>query len=159
LAAGEKIPASALRPRLAHLADTVLNDAGHAARHLEAARAAETPEELSFNLRHVMRHLASVTEHGRKLVDALDEYDPAIGAETGKLRDATRDYADPYVTERWDDAGWRSAAMGRRRLCSWRARWTGPGRSGSARLRSGPTVTARRMSSSAGRAAGAGPSS
>lgn len=61
------------------------------------------------------RHLASVTEHGRKLVTALAEYDPGIGEETGKLRDVTRDFGDSYETERWDDAGWRSAAMGRRR--------------------------------------------
>jgi hypothetical protein len=102
----ESVPAADLTARVSHLADTVLNEAGHSFRHLEAAKAAGSPESLEYNLAHLDHHLGEVIEHGRKLVTALAEFDPAgVGAETGRLREVTREYE-----KGWQEARARFAA-------------------------------------------------
>lgn len=84
---------------IAHLlpAATVLNEAGHVSRHLDALQTAlETGDagSVRHNWTHAANHISECIQHGRKLRDVLAEFDPAIGAEADQLAAVTREYAD-----------------------------------------------------------------
>jgi hypothetical protein len=96
LPAPEAVPAPDQARTVAHLSQTVLSALGHVSRHVAAAQASGSDAvSRTFNLDHASRHIGDAVSHQRKLLSALTQYNPAIGAELGKLRQVTEAGAPP----------------------------------------------------------------
>ena len=69
---------------IAHLLNTAVYEGGHVDRHLAAAKKTEGDAQ-KYNLDHAGHHMASLADHLHRGVAALNDHDPAIGKEYGKL--------------------------------------------------------------------------
>ena len=79
----EDVPDRDIPARKAHLAATTRSNAGHVQLHIAAAQAALEAGDFNSvqnNLEHAANHIAEVLEHIRKLVDTLDDDEPAVAA-------------------------------------------------------------------------------
>jgi len=86
------------RPQsIAHLAETVLNSAGHVVTHVAATGDAIDAGDLDrarFDNAHASRHAAVLVEHQRKLIAHLQAHVPGVRDELGRLTKIT----DPAST-------------------------------------------------------------
>ena len=85
-----EVPAEDLAIAVAHSADTVLNNLGHASRHALAVQNAATPESRVYNLKHLVGHVQRAGRHQRKNIEILARYRPDFAAELARLDEATQ---------------------------------------------------------------------
>ena len=85
-----EIPPEDLAIAVAHSADTVLNNLGHANRHAIAVQLAGTPESRAYNLKHLAGHVQRAGRHQRKHLEILARYRPDFAAELARLDEATQ---------------------------------------------------------------------
>jgi len=75
---------------ISHLADTVMTALGHCSRHLDGVKGSvKDPASLAYNLQHLENHLGEAVDHHSRLVAALGDHYPEIGAELEKLHQVT----------------------------------------------------------------------
>jgi len=88
---GDVVPAPDQPATIAHLTQTVRNELGHVRVHMDGAVEAPPGESKEFNLAHASHHADKAIEHAEKLIAALAQYDPKVGAALDNISAATGD--------------------------------------------------------------------